>query len=48
MRYTRLYTPWSWHAKHATLTLLTGGLWGIVWWWAYRLRQRPITESFEA
>lgn len=46
--YTRQFTPWTWHAKHLTWTLLTGGLWGVVWWWAYRLRRRPLTETYEA
>lgn len=48
VRYTRLYTPASWHLRHAALTLLTGGLWGLLWWAAYRRRRRPITETYDA
>lgn len=28
--------PWQAHLLHAVMTMCTGGLWGIVWWfhWA--------------
>jgi hypothetical protein len=48
VRYTRLHTPASWHLRQAAYTLLTGGLWGVVWWWSYRMRRRPMTETYDA
>ena len=48
VRYTRRYTPASWHLRQAAITLLTGGLWAPCWWWGYRRRRRPITETYDA